>query len=161
MKWGCDIKRKSACKIRRLWVYFCQLQMGRQKPYEAFQRGEFNTRKWLKGCWTARGKREQDHDCRMLLETVEAKGRVRAVRIGKPSEEVSVGLRRRPLSRIMGLELQCQKELETEPTASARAKGLCWDGTVRDQSTGSKHKDQISSLSSCLDSQPPDVTQKG
>ena len=55
----------------------------------------------------------------------------------------------------MGLVQECQKELETVPTAAARAKGLRWGGTVRIKSTGSKHKDQISSPSSCPEPQPP------
>lgn len=61
----------------------------------------------------------------------------------------------------MGLGLECQKELETVPTAAARAKGPRCGGTVRNKSTGSKHKDQISSPSSCPESQPPDHEKRG
>ena len=66
----------------------------------------------------------RDPNCRKLLEIERAKGRFSAIRVWKPGKKALVGLGLRALSCALGLEQECQEELETEPTVNARAKGL-------------------------------------
>lgn len=76
---------------------FIEVQMGRQKSYQAFQQGEFNMRNWFKGCWrVARAKMEQGSYLQEASGNRESKRKIQCYQSLKPSKKALVGLGHRP-----------------------------------------------------------------